>query len=112
MRAIDIKKLDRRYDGWDLFTHRAEFKIERGGHERRADVVRWIECRNHHWRRWGPGIENSLFYVYRNEEFGSVDPNRPQWAWSDRAFVIYLRDQALTEFLLSKDRWLGPAVIA
>jgi hypothetical protein len=112
MFRIKIQKLDRRYDGFGMFSHRAHFvSLSRGGSDRKQDLLRYVECRNQLWDRWGPGIENSMFWLYRDSDFGTVDPNRPRWAWSDKDLVIYLRDEALTEFMLSYERWQGPAAI-
>lgn len=101
---ILVKKLDRRYDGNDLFTHRLEFEVLGVGN-RRPYIQKFIELRNYMWQRFGPSVETSLFSLMRNTENGPAVIKDPKWAWSDQGLIIYVRDEALTEFLLMKDRY-------
>ena len=90
-----VKKLDRRYDGWQHFTHRVEFY-----HRDRSILLgRWIAVRNWLWQQLGPSAEQ---FCARAEFFGGA---QPQWAWDSEKSAIYLRDQALVMFQLKKEFW-------
>lgn len=99
MLRISVKKLDRRYDGHDLFTHRANFDIKGLG-DKVPYALRFVELRQYLWNKWGPSIEHELFWIIKR---GAVPC--PLWAWHGEEFKFYLRDQALTEFLLIKERY-------
>ena len=89
-----LQKLNRNYNGYHYFSHRVEFY---GPVETR--VKQWIGLRNWLWGRFGPSAEQALA---RADNF---DGQQPKWAWDGEKSAIYLKDEALTEFLLVQDRW-------
>lgn len=89
-----IVKLDRRYDGYDRFTHRIEF-IGRGD----MRVKQWVRARNWLWEQFGPSGE---LFCARPDYF---DGRQPNWAWASEKSAIYLADQAYTMFQLKKEFW-------
>ena len=89
-----LVKLNRNYNGHGFFTHRVEIY---GAQEHR--IRQWIELRNWLWGRFGPSAEQALA---RSIFFGG---EQPKWAWDSEKSSIYLRDEALTEFILIQDRW-------
>lgn len=95
---MHLQKLTRSYNGHEHFTHRVAFETYGGGEARDKKIRAWIGLRNWLWGRFGPSAEQ---YLARAELLGSA----PKWAWDSEKSAIYLRDEALTEFLLIKDRW-------
>lgn len=93
-----LVKLNRNYNGYGYFTHRVEFHGY-GEQGRRHMQQQWIRLRNWLWGRFGPSAEQALA---RPEFFGNT---QPKWAWDADKASIYLRDEALTEFLLMKDKY-------
>lgn len=89
-----LQKLNRNYNGYHYFTHRVECY---GDLDTR--VRRWIQLRNWLWGRFGPSAEQNLA---RAEYFGG---SQPKWSWDSDKSSIYLRDEALTEFLLVQERF-------
>ncbi len=89
-----LQKLTRSYNGYHHFSHRVECY---GPQEVR--IRQWIQLRNWLWGRFGPSAEQALA---RAENF---DGQQPKWAWDSEKSAIYLRDEALTEFLLIQERW-------
>jgi hypothetical protein len=102
---IKLSKLDRRFKGYDLFTHRVEFSVGYNQfHNRRTMFVKFVELRNHLWARFGPSVEDTLFHMLRSSDT-DVPVLTPKWAWSESDLNIFLRDEALTEFLLMKEKY-------
>lgn len=102
---IKLTKLDGRYDGHRLFTHRAEFENALGRSGRSTDRS-FAMARDYLWTKHGASVENTLFHLF--EDHGPDFPaliKDPKWAWSERYRYLYLRDQALTEFLLVKEKF-------
>ena len=93
-----LAKLNRNYKGYGFFTHRVEF-IGYGDHHRKHVQQQWIRLRNWLWQTHGPSAEQELA---RPENFDGV---QPKWAWDSEKSSIYLRDEALTEFLLMKEKY-------
>lgn len=93
-----LAKLNRNYNGYGFFTHRVEF-IGYGSQHRKHTQQQWIRLRNWLWGRFGPSAEQALA---RPDNF---DGQQPKWAWDSEKSAIYLRDEALTEFLLMQDRY-------
>lgn len=89
--AIRIQRLDKRMNGSGRFSHRAIFQ----GRDLVAIYAGFIKARNWLWSSFGPSSELG---TADETFFGEV----PQYAWinDDKATVIYLRDEALTQFLL------------
>jgi hypothetical protein len=93
-----LAKLTRNYKGYGFFTHRVEFHGY-GDSGRRHMQQQWIRLRNRLWSAHGPSAEQELA---RPENFGGI---QPKWAWDSEKSSIYLRDEALTEFLLMKENY-------
>jgi hypothetical protein len=91
---MHLQKLNRNYNGYHYFTHRVEFL---GQPEIR--IRQWISLRNWLWGRFGPSAEQNLA---RADNF---DGTQPKWAWDSEKSAIYLKEEALTEFILIKERW-------
>ena len=71
---------------------------------RRRTAIVFRDIRNWLWGRFGPGVENSLFFLLRASS-ENPEPVKSQWAWHDQNYFIYLRDEALVEFILIKERF-------
>lgn len=95
---MHLVKMDRRYDGHDRFTHRVEF-IGYGAEERKRDCVRWVQARNWLWQNFGPSAE---LHLARDWVFDGV---QPKWAWDAEKYSLYLKDEALSMFMLAFERW-------
>lgn len=95
--TLKLQRLDRRYDGWDRFTHRIEFKM--ANRDQAGRVSAWVRSRNWLWANYGPSAELSLA---RPDYF---DGEQPKWAWDSNKSAIYLREDALQMFLLKKELW-------
>ena len=89
-----LQKLNRNYNGYHNFSHRVEFYGPVG-----TRIHQWIQIRNWLWGRFGPSAEQALA---RADNFGGT---QPKWSWDSEKSAIYLRDEALTEFLLVQDRF-------
>jgi hypothetical protein len=94
---MELKRLDRRYEGHDRFTHRIEFSVM--NRDYRAVQLAWVHSRNWLWSVYGPSAEVA---VARPDFF---DGTQPLWAWESQKFVIYLNESTLTAFLLKKEIW-------
>lgn len=95
---MQIQKLNRNYNGYGFFTHRIQF-IGLGVSTVSDRCQRYISLRNWLWNRFGPSAEQALA---RPQYFGG---EQPKWAWDAEKSAIYLRDEALTEFILMQDRY-------
>ena len=91
---MNLKKLDKRYDGHDRFTHRVEFY----GHSD-LRIHQWVKSRNWLWQQFGPSGE---LHLAKPKYFEGVQPT---WAWDSEKSAIYLADQALALFLLKWESW-------
>ena len=92
----ELKKLDRRFNGWGHWTHRTDPM----GFRTATDwQINFMEFRNWMWANYGPGCRES-------EATGLVAVGRevPVWAW-DEYGSIYARDIAMTTLVLAKDRF-------
>lgn len=95
---MHVKKLDRRYDGWQYFSHRVEFYGWQGD-AGKTRHKQWIRARNWLWKQFGPSSEQALA---RAEYF---DGEQPKWAWDAEKSSIYLAQEAYTMFMLKKEFW-------
>jgi hypothetical protein len=97
-----IIKLDRRMNGYGMFTHRvdatgmwgiASFEL----HEARS----WL------WERFGPGTEFQLLTRNRGLGHPRNTLHAVKWAWDTENYNLrlYVRDEILTQFLLVKERF-------
>lgn len=92
---MNVVKLDKRYDGWDRFTHRVEFLSR----DRVKNQKQWIKARNWLWTQFGPSAELDLA---RRQNFEGV---QPVWAWDANKSSIYVTQEAYTMFMLRKEFW-------
>jgi hypothetical protein len=93
---VKVVKLNRNYNGYGVFSHRVEF-FSPGTtiQDRRRQYLRvreWL------WSGFGPSAEQE---IAREAYFGHT----PKWAWCAEKFVVYLRDEAYTAFMLRKEFW-------
>lgn len=93
--TMHVVKLDRRYDGWQYFSHRIEFS----GRDRTTMLKQWIRARNWLWNQFGPSSEQ---FCARADFFNGV---QPLWAWDSEKSSIYLQQEAYTLFILKKEFW-------
>ncbi len=88
-----IKKLDRRYSGFEFWTHRAEPRYSTTGQ------LNFYEQREFLTRSFGVGA--------RVEECWQIKASGreiPKWGF-DNDGNIFLREEALTQFQLALGRW-------
>ena len=92
--SLEIKKLDKRYDGHDRFSHRISFV---GYDEKTART--FVECRMFMWKAVGPSAELN----HARPEYCGL---QPKWAWRDfDGLYIYVKDEGFTTFMLAKERF-------
>ena len=92
--TLKISKLDKRHTGNQWFTHRVAFIGQYPG-----KAINLCRAREWLWETFGPSREVRSIGYLKNEI--------PQWSWeTDHSyFRIYLTDQALTQFLLLKEKF-------
>lgn len=88
-----VTKLDRRFSGYERFTHRVEFS------GRVYKIKQWVAVRNWLWEQFGPSAE---LFAARPEYFQG---RQPVWAWDSDKSAIYLTEGAYTMFMLKMDFW-------
>ena len=92
----ELKKLDRRFNGWGHWTHRTDPM----GFRSAVDwTMNFLEFRNWMWGNYGPGC--------RESEAGTLKRLGREvsvWGW-DEYGSIYARDIAMTTLILAKDRF-------
>lgn len=109
-----LKKIDRRFNGYSLFSHVVVFKMhwrqttstaQASVRQLYSEIDEFLEMRNNLWTNFGPGLEEELFAHCEQ----SISPlylklESPVWGWrskqSPRSAQLYLRDAALTHVLL------------
>ena len=95
-----VIKLDRRYKGYGVWTHRTESNYYHGEDARAKARLRFFEQRHFMTTQFGPGCFE--WEAWALEKFG-----RPVPIWGfDESGNIFLRDEALTTFILTEGRWL------
>lgn len=94
---MKLVKLNRNYNGYGKFTHRIEFFDTRVSFETRRR--QYLRIREWLWEHFGASSEQELAIAHN---FAGVTPT---WAWCSDKFVVYLRDEALTAFMLKKEFW-------
>jgi hypothetical protein len=89
---IHVRKMDGRFNGYGTFSHRIEFSGQ-------GWLYQFLRARNWCTEKFGPSAEIDLVFC-------EVFPNTPFWAWeSKNNKVIYLRDVAFSQFLLTKEQF-------
>ena len=96
MARQELKKLDRRFNGYGHWTHRTDpcgFRSAVDFH------VNFTEFRNWMWANYGPGCreKEAAALIAAGKEV-------PVWGWDDWG-SIYARDIAMTTLVLAKDRF-------
>jgi hypothetical protein len=93
---ITLVKLDRRMNGHGHFTHRVDIT----GPYRDTSIVLY-KARKWLWELFGPGCEYNILSRLVKHNITDV-----KWAWDTEHnnCRIYLKDQALTQFLLMKTK--------
>lgn len=97
---MKIVKLNRNYNGYGKFTHRVEFWDNSAKREYR--IRQYLRIREWLWERFGPSGEQQLAGTH------NFNGTEPKWAWCSDKFVVYLKDEALTTFMLKKEFWENP----
>jgi len=96
MRVI---KLDRRYNGFGVWTHRTDFGGAYGAEARQKARLNFWEQRSFLTTQFGPGA-----FVWEAGTLTQAGREVPKWGF-DEAGNIFLKDEALTTFLLTEGRW-------
>ena len=92
----ELKKLDRRFNGFGHWTHRTDPM----GFLTATDwQINFYEFRNWMWSNYGPGCRES-----EATALAKTGKAVPVWAW-DEYGSIYARDIAMTTLVLAKDRF-------
>jgi hypothetical protein len=92
----ELKKLDRRFNGFGHWTHRTD---PMGFRSAKDWQINFYEFRNWMWGNYGPGCRES-----EATALAQTGQEIPLWAW-DEYGSIYARDIAMTTLLLAKDRF-------
>jgi hypothetical protein len=95
---MKIVKLDRRYNGFGDWTHRTDEHYY-GPEARNRARLAFYEKRCFLTTQFGPGC-----FVWEAGTLRANNRQLPNWAF-DEAGNIFLRDDALTTFLLTEGRW-------
>lgn len=92
--TLKFSKLDKRHTGHRWFSHRVSFIGNLPG-----KAVNLCNARDWLWATFGPSREV--------KSVGFLMKEPPQWAWeTDYGYYrLYLTDQALTQFLLLKEKF-------
>jgi hypothetical protein len=93
----ELKKLDRRFNGYGHWTHRTEPQGFRNAVDWR---INFLDFRNWMWGTYGPGCKES-----EASALVAIGREVPVWGWDDYG-SIYARDTAMTSLLLAKDRFI------
>ena len=94
-----VQKLDRRYNGHQHWTHRAEMGNWYGQEARRKGLINLFDARALLTQSFGPGC--FVEEAWALEQSGRAVP---VWGFDYEANV-FLRDEALVVYELAKERW-------
>lgn len=95
----NVIKLDRRYNGYGTWTHRTDYPGSYGAEARSKARLRFFEQRSFLTTQFGPGC-----FVWEAGTLEARGRRVPIWGF-DEAGNIFLRDEALTTFILTEGRW-------
>jgi len=98
-RMKNVVKLDRRYNGYGVWTHRTDYGGVYG-HGANGQK-RFYEQRLFLNTHFGPGC-----FEWETSMLEEIGRTVPLWGF-DVYGRIFLKGEALTTFLLAKDRWNG-----
>jgi len=90
---LNLVKLDKRHNGRQWFTHRAEFEGDW-----RSRSVNFVTARNWLQERFCHSAELTHLHTYSTA---------PTWAWDSEhgRRIIYLTGSTLTQFILAKEQF-------
>ena len=97
---MKVIKLDRRYSGYGVWTHRTNGGDWYGKEARVKGLVSFYDMRCYMTQMNGPGC-----FIHEAGPLKSLGREVPEWAW-DMDGNVFFRDLALVNFTLAKDRWL------
>ncbi len=96
---MNIRKLDRRYNGNAFWTHRAEPGRWYGYEARKQGLINFYDQREFLTRTFGVGA-----FIEEVGALKSAGREIPKWGF-DVEGNIFLREEALTTFQLAMERW-------
>ena len=89
---MELRQLDRRFAGHEMFTHRIEFTG-------RYHIDQFLRVRNWCFNTFGVSAEIGLLC-------SDVFEETPTWAWNtDNGYKIFIRGPALSQFLMIKEKF-------
>lgn len=96
---MKIRKLDKRYNGYQFWTHRAEPGSIRGHDARSKMLIDFFDQREFLNRSFGPGA-----YIEEVWALSRAGRAIPVWGF-DTDGNIFLREEALTNYMLAMEKW-------
>lgn len=103
MNYFTISKLDRRHNGYGVFTHFINYSVyTRGQYRSQSDNYSlFLDHRVWFWETFGPGCELGLVdtVLHRTDQH----PIDLSWGWQTEhnRMLIYVTDTALAHFMLT-----------
>jgi len=95
---MSLVKLDRRYNGYEYFSHKWE-KYGYGEVARRQIILNFVDMREHMTRMNGHGC-----FEFEASWLKRAGKAVPEWGFNEQG-NIFLRDSALVNFRLAMERW-------
>ena len=95
----NIVKLDGRYNGYRVWTHRTDYGSAYGDEARLKARTRFWEQRSFLTTQFGAGC-----FWWESATIKRNNQPIPLWAFDEYGH-IFLKDEALTTFLLTEGRW-------
>ena len=96
---MSLVKLDRRYNGYEYFSHKWE-KYGYGEVARRQIILNFVDIREYMTRMNGHGC-----FEFEASWLKRAGKAVPEWGFNEQG-NIFLRDSALVNFRLAMERWL------
>ena len=96
---MKLIKLDRRYSGYGVWTHRTNGGAWYGAEARLKGLISFYDMRCYMSKMNGPGC-----FIYEAGPLQSLGRPVPEWAW-DVEGNVFFRDSALVNFRLAMERW-------
>jgi hypothetical protein len=95
---MSLVKLDRRYNGYEYFSHKWE-KYGYGEVARRQIILNFVDIREYMTRMNGHGC-----FEFEASWLKRAGKAVPEWGFNEQG-NIFLRDSALVNFRLAMERW-------
>jgi len=95
---MSLVKLDRRYNGYEYFSHKWE-RYGYGEVARRQIILNFVDMREHMTRMNGHGC-----FEFEASWLKRAGKAVPEWGFNEQG-NIFLRDSALVNFRLAMERW-------